>query len=236
VLWIGALAQITGNAALWLFQRIPLDFLSSFAACVRAFTANWHLDISIFIAIAFPIAFLTTTARLGRRHLAWTDVALAGLSLAVALYYIVPDDKFLNRGRGFSQPAACDLAVGFTLVALMVELCRRSVGWGLTTLVLVLLAFTVFGEWMPGALKHHNFGVPYFIEMMTIMENGAYGMPLEVAATYALLFVLLGSSYEKSGRGCGDHRSAHHPDHESGAASRRRDAAAGDGRGRLHHV
>jgi TRAP transporter 4TM/12TM fusion protein len=201
VLWIGALAQIAGNAALWLSGIVPLDFLPSFATWARSFTANWHRDISIFIGITFPIAFLTTTARRGRDRLAWTDIVLAALSLAVAAYYVVYDQKFLNWSRGFSEPSAADIAVGFALLGLVLELCRRSVGWGLTTLVVVLLLFTVFGAWMPGALRHHNFGVPYFIEMMTIMENGVFGAPLEVAATYAFLFVLFGSFYEKSGGG-----------------------------------
>jgi TRAP transporter 4TM/12TM fusion protein len=201
VLWIGAVAQISGNAALWLATSLKLEFLSGFAAWARAFTANWHLDISIFIAVTFPIAFLTTTARRGRARLAWTDVALAVLSFAAAAYYVVLHDKFLHWSRGFSQPTAADIAVGLLLVGLVVELCRRSTGWGLTTLVLALLAFTVFGEWMPGALRHENFGIHYFIEMMTIMENGIVGAPLEVAATYAFLFVLFGSFYEKSGGG-----------------------------------
>jgi len=206
VLWIGALATISGNAALSLssyFKDLPLLYepLAAFATWGRAFTANWHRDIALFIAITFPIAFLTTTARKERKHLAWTDVALAAASFAVGLYYIVLDDKFLNWSRGFSQPNVWDIAVGFALLGLVIELCRRSVGWGLTSLVILLLVFTVFGAWMPGALKHENFGVPYFIEMMTIMENGIFGAPLEVAATYAFLFVLFGSFYEKSGGG-----------------------------------
>jgi TRAP transporter 4TM/12TM fusion protein len=203
VLWIGALAQVTGNAALFLSRELPFlqPQLAAFAAWARAFTAYFHLDISIFIAITFPIAFLTTTARRGRKHLAWTDVVLAAVSLAVALYYIVYNDRFLHWSRGFSQPNAADLIAGFALVALVVELCRRSVGWGLTTLVVALLAITAFGRWLPGALRHDNFSVGYFIEMMTIMENGVFGAPLEVAATYAFLFVLFGSFYEKAGGG-----------------------------------
>ena len=162
VLWIGALAQITGNAALWLALNLDWSFLRDFAAWARSYTANWHLDISVFIAITFPIAFLTTTARRGRDRLAWTDVALAALSFCAALYYIVLDDKFLNWSRGFSQPTTADILVGLVLLGVVVELCRRSTGWGLTTLVLVLLAFTVFGQWMPGALRHDNFGIVYF--------------------------------------------------------------------------
>jgi len=201
VLWIGALAQIVGNAALWLALNLEMDFLRAFAAWARSYTANWHLDISIFIAVTFPIAFLTTTARRGRMRLAWTDVVLAALSFGAAMYYIILHDKFLNWSRGFSQPTLADILVGLLLLGQVVELCRRSTGWGLTTLVVLLLAFTVFGEWMPGALKHENFGIVYFTEMMTITENGIFGAPLEVAATYAFLFVLFGSFYEKSGGG-----------------------------------
>ena len=201
VLWIGALAQMVGNAALWLSLHLGLDFLRPFAAWARSYTANWHLDIAVFMAVTFPIAFLTTTARRSRARLAWTDVALAALSFGAALYYIVLDDKFLNWSRGFSQPTLADIAVGLLLLGLVVELCRRSTGWGLTTLVVVLLVFTVFGKWMPGALHHDNFGIVYFTEMMTITENGIFGAPLQVAATYAFLFVLFGSFYEKSGGG-----------------------------------
>jgi TRAP transporter 4TM/12TM fusion protein len=201
VLWIGALAQIAGNTALWLATHLHSELLLGFAGWARAFTANWHLDISIFMAITFPIAFLTTTARRGRDRLAWTDVVLAALSFGAALYYVVLQERFLNWSRGFSQPSAADIAVGLLLVALVVELCRRTTGWGLTTLVGVLLLFTVFGHWMPGPLRHDNFGIDYFIEMMTITENGIFGAPLDVAATYAFLFVLFGSFYEKSGGG-----------------------------------
>ena len=194
VLWIGALATIVGTAA--------LNFgLTTFGTWARAFTAQFHLDISIFIAITFPIAFLTTTAGPWRRKLNWLDVALAAASLAVALYYIVLNDKFLHWSRGFSQPTVWDIVAGLTLVLLVVELCRRSTSWGLTTLLVVMLAFTALGRWMPGPLRHDNFSISYFIEMMTIQENGIFGAPLEVAATYAFLFVLFGNFYNKAGGG-----------------------------------
>ena len=99
VLWIGALATIVGTAAL------KFGFIN-FGTWARAFTAQFHLDISIFIAITFPIAFLTTTGSPWRRKLNWLDVALAAASFAVALYYIVLNDKFLNWSRGFSRAAS----------------------------------------------------------------------------------------------------------------------------------
>jgi TRAP transporter 4TM/12TM fusion protein len=194
VLWIGALATIVGTAALQLG-------LVGFGSWARAFTAQFHLDIAIFVAITFPIAFLTTTAGPWRRQLNGLDVALAAISMAVALYYIVLNDKFLHWSRGFSQPTVWDIVVGLALVALVVELCRRSTSWGLTTLLVGMLAFTVFGRWMPGGLRHDNFSINYFVEMMTITPDGIFGAPLEVAATYAFLFVLFGNFYNKAGGG-----------------------------------
>ena len=194
VLWIGALATIVGTAALDLG-------LVRFGTWARAFTAQFHLDIAIFVAITFPIAFLTTTAGRWRRQLNWLDVLLAAISMAVGLYYIVLNHKFLHWSRGFSQPTVWDIVVGLALVALVVELCRRSTSWGLTTLLVGMLAFTVFGRWMPGGLRHDNFSINYFVEMMTITPDGIFGAPLEVAATYAFLFVLFGNFYNKAGGG-----------------------------------
>ena len=201
VLWIGALATITGTLILDAGASLHSDLLVRAGTWARAFTAQYHLDIAIFVAITFPIAFLTTTASKRRQHLAWTDVVLAGLSLAVGLYYIILNDKFLNWSRGFSQPTFWDIAVGLTLIVLVVELCRRSTSWGLTSLLLFLLAFTIFGRWMPGPLRHDNFSLNYFIEMLTVQADGIFGSPLEVAASYAFLFVLFGNFYNKAGGG-----------------------------------
>jgi TRAP transporter 4TM/12TM fusion protein len=208
VMWIGALATVIGDVAVHASRELAAlgmspaaGLLDSFATWARGYTANFHRDISIFIGITFPIAFLTTTSRAERKTLSWGDIALALVSFAIAVYYLVNDERFLQWSRGFSLPTTADVVVGFTLVALVVELCRRCTGWGLTTLVLVLLLFTFFGSYMPGPLMHENYSVRYFIEMMTITEDGIFGSPLEVAATYAFLFVLFGNFYEKAGGG-----------------------------------
>jgi len=206
VLWISGIATVAGDLMLRADAALaraglPHGALEALGIWARAFTANFHLDIAIFIAITFPVAFLTTTAGPQRKSLAWTDIALAGLSFAVALYYIVLDERFLHWSRGFSQPTTADIIVGFTLVGLVIELCRRCTGWGLTTLVLVLLAFTFLGHYMPGPLKHDNYSTTYFIEMMTVMPVGIFGSPIEVAATYAFLFVLFGNFFERAGGG-----------------------------------
>ncbi len=201
VLWVGAAATLSGDAALWLANKTGSGAIETFAIWARSFTAKYHLDISVFIAITFPIAFLTTTARQSRDTLAWTDVVLAALALALAAYYIVDYERFLNWSRGFSRPTTMDYIVGLTLIVLVVELTRRSTGWGLTTVVLLMLAYAFWGHLLPGALRHENFTWRYFLEMATIQSDGIFGSPLEVAASYVFLFVLFGSFYHQAGGG-----------------------------------
>jgi TRAP transporter 4TM/12TM fusion protein len=206
VLWIGAFATIAGDAMGWAAREaasvgMKLVWLEVASTWSRAFAGRYHLDISVFIAVTFPIAFLTTTARQDRKTLAWTDIALAAISFAVAAYYVLYADHFLNWSRGFTRPTLADYVAGFTLIALVVELCRRSTGPGLTTLVVLLLLYTFFGDQLPGALAHHNYSPRYFLEMLTVSNDGIFGSPLEVAASYAFLFVLFGSFFEKSGGG-----------------------------------
>ena len=206
VLWIGAAATLSGELALSIIRSFRPDGaleagLQEFARWARAFTVRYHLDISVFIAVTFPIAFLTTTARGSRRGLNWIDVAWALAAFAIAVYYIAESDRFLNWSRGFSRPTPYDTIAGFALIVMVVELARRSTGWGLTSVVLLMLAYTFFGHLLPGALKHESYTQRYFIEMATIMSDGIFGSPLEVAASYVLLFVLFGAFYQQAGGG-----------------------------------
>ncbi len=206
VVWIGALAVVSGDIAGWIALRLKnaglaYGWIDAFSGWARAFSAKYHLDISIFIAITFPIAFLTTTARRSRKKLAWTDVALALVAFAVALYYIVLYERFLNWNFGMTPPTLWDGIVGFTLIGLVVELCRRCTGWGLTSLVVVLLLYAFFGHLLPGSLGHQSYTFNYFLEMTTVKEAGIFGSPLEVASSYVFLFVLFGGFYHQAGGG-----------------------------------
>jgi TRAP transporter 4TM/12TM fusion protein len=206
VIWIGALATVSGDAALvvarWLKSAgLGHEWLTGFGDWARSFTAKYHLDISVFIAITFPIAFLTTTARRSRPGLSWTDVVLAALSLAVGLYYVINYDRFLNWNMGMTTATTMEANVGIALIVLVVELCRRSTGWGLTSLVILLLAYVVFGPLISGPLHHDGVSMNYFIMMSTVKEAGIFGSPLEVAASYVFLFVLFGGFYHQAGGG-----------------------------------
>lgn len=190
-----------GGIAYWAIA-VGSVVASAYVVWVGAFAAaNIHRNIAIFITIAFPVAFLTTTANKRRSTLSVLDVALAAASFAIGLYYILQDQRYQEWASGLSEVTLLDEIAGVALIILVIELTRRSTGWGLTTLVGILLAYAVLGRYLPGELKQENFQFDYFIDQMTISVNGIFGSPLEVASSYAFLFVLFGSFYHRAGGG-----------------------------------
>lgn len=164
--------------------------------------ANKHLHGSIFLLVMWPIVFLTTTASRKRSRIGWLDYTLAAAAIAVCAYYIGNDRFYRNIVEGVTEISTRERVIGLIAVALSVEASRRSVGWGLTGVVAALLAYVAFGQYLPGELHHKPIDLEYFITMQTVMDrDGIFGVPLYVASTYALLFLLWGAFFHRSGGG-----------------------------------
>lgn len=161
--------------------------------------ATTHLQISLFLVLILPISFLTTTAAPGVERLTPLDIALAVLSFAVAGWFAVNEPRYAEWMTGFSEPSLGDTIAGTILLVLCIDLCRRTVGFGLTATLAVLLAYDAFGEYIYGSFSHQPISYPYFLEMQVIGTDGVFGDPLYVAASYAFLFVLFGNFYVLSG-------------------------------------
>ncbi len=163
--------------------------------------ATQHLQVSLFLVLLMPICFLTTTVSSGVTRLTWFDYVLAGLSFAASVWFAWNEPRYGNWMTGFSQPDTGDFVFGTALMLLCVELCRRTVGFGLTLILLLLLAYAAFGHLLGGAFRHGAIEYSYFLEMQVIGTDGIFGSPLYVAASYAFLFVLFGNFYVVSGGG-----------------------------------
>ncbi|MGE5538821.1 MAG: TRAP transporter permease [Gemmatimonas sp.] len=163
--------------------------------------ATDHLQISLFLTLLLPIAFLTTTAAQGLRRLTLLDYLLAAASAAASAWFAFNEPRYANWMTGFSEPSTGDMVAGLVLLGLSVELCRRAVGFGLTAILFLLLAYTAFGHLITGGFYHGPISFSYFMEMQTIGTDGLFGSPLYVAASYAFLFVLFGNFYVIAGGG-----------------------------------
>ncbi|MBE1488210.1 TRAP transporter permease [Plantactinospora soyae] len=137
------------------------------------------------------------------------DWLLAGLALVVCLYPVIPlafgnagggYDAFLDR-QGLLAPV--DVVMGALLLVLLVEACRRTTGWILPVVCLVFLGYGYYGGLLPQTwtIAHAGLDFGQIVDAFYNSGSGFYGTPLDVAATYIVLFTIYGAVLDLSGAG-----------------------------------
>jgi TRAP transporter 4TM/12TM fusion protein len=188
------------------FGSVLVAVLSVIATLVISYYALFahatqHYQVSIFLALMLPICFITTTIHARIQNVTLVDWILGCVGFAAAIWFAMHEARISNWMAGFSELEAGDFIAGSVLVALTIEICRRTVGIGLTAVLFALLAYVAWGHLLTGSFRHPPVSYPYFLEMQVITTDGVFGSPLYVAASYAFLFVLFGNFYVLSGGG-----------------------------------
>ncbi|MCW1404267.1 hypothetical protein OKA06_18880 [Novosphingobium sp. MW5] len=88
------------------------------------------------------------------------------------------------------------------LMAALVLLVIRSVGWALLVLPVVLaVGYAMLGHLIPGEYGHRGYTLRRLASMPMLSTEGIYGVPMGVAVQYIFLFALLGNLLMKIGTG-----------------------------------
>jgi TRAP transporter 4TM/12TM fusion protein len=157
----------------------------------------------IFLAVTLPLVYLVYGFRGSKRHRpAVADWVLAALTVLVCLYPINPlhggYDAFLDRQGLLDTP---DVLAGALMLVLVVEACRRTTGPALPLVCLAFLAYAYYGGLLPQnwSIAHAGLDFAQIIDALYNSGSGFYGTPLDVAATYIVLFTIYGAVLDLSG-------------------------------------
>ena len=159
----------------------------------------------IFLAGTLPLVFLAYRSRLlkkGRDRPTVPDWILAVTTLVVCLYPVNPFgggyDGFLDR-QGLLEPT--DVIFGAVLLVLVVEACRRTTGLALPIVCLGFLAYAYYGGLLPQSwpIAHAGLDFAQIVDALYNSGSGFYSTPLDVAATYIVLFTIYGAVLDLSG-------------------------------------
>jgi TRAP transporter 4TM/12TM fusion protein len=140
-------------------------------------------------------------AKAGSDRIPWIDLGLAGLSVASLSYFFIYYAYITERYPTAHPLAAMDLVVGTVVVLLVLEATRRTLGVALPVLALGFIGYALAGPWLPGPLRHKGLTYEILIDQTAFTSEGLFGIPLGVAASYVILFIIFGAFLEKSGAG-----------------------------------
>ena len=155
-----------------------------------------------FLLLVLLITFLSNGASRRTRPTIAIDAALIVLSLVALLWPFVDLDAFVHRA---ATPTTTDVVLGIVTIGLVLEATRRTSGWVLPVTALIFLAYGYYGPLLDRVgldlIAHRGYSIGRLVGTLYMTLEGIFGVPLDVTATYIILFTIYGAVLEYSGAG-----------------------------------
>ncbi|MEZ9626107.1 TRAP transporter permease [Aliivibrio fischeri] len=127
------------------------------------------------------------------------DLILCGLIVFAAYRMTIFDYNDINHlFYGLQLP---DMVAGCSLIILLMEGCRRTVGWVMVLIAVLFLSYSAFGDMLPSGFAIKSYTLQELIQFQIFSANGIFGSALGIAATTVFVFVLFGAFLEVTGAG-----------------------------------
>ncbi|GGA61617.1 TRAP transporter permease [Pelagibacterium lentulum] len=165
------------------------------------------IHLGLILMIAFLVFPVFGTHRKNGPVGAIIDTIFFCMAIVSGFYLAVFLDDIIARAGFWSQT---DIIVAWIAVITLLEASRRVVGIGITIIGLVFILYALagprgalpwLGDFMPGILAHRGNTVERLGAQLYLGQEGIFGLPLGVAATYVFTFVLFGAVLEVTGAG-----------------------------------
>jgi TRAP transporter 4TM/12TM fusion protein len=126
-----------------------------------------------------------------RYYLSLSDI-IPGLATLGLILYMYVDYIGISVDRA-GLPNQRDEIACWTLILLVLEACRRRVGYAVTIVASAFWAYTLLGHYIPGYLGHPLFSFRGITDFFFNNTTGVLGIPTAVSALYIILFIILAS-------------------------------------------
>lgn len=156
---------------------------------------NSRIHSSIHLTFIMVIAFFLFPLRKRTRpqKLSWyfvIDLLCIFTTLAVEIYILRDIEGFYSR---FGMLSKGDVIAGILCIVLLLELTRRTVGWVMVVIACFFLLQARFTEYFPVIFYGPPHSWHYIIDHLFMQNDGIFGVPLIIMASYIMLFMFLSS-------------------------------------------
>jgi len=193
----GAHNRYTGVLAIMLTACAVVMSLFHLYAAVQIVPA--YILRPIHVAFALALVFLMfPIAKRFRHRLMWWDVIFAIVSMAVIGYILYWGDLLGDRA---TVPNLTDQVIGVALILLILEGTRRSSTWILPFVVILFIAYALFGPHLPPPWTHKGYQIARLTGSLYMTLEGIFGVAIDVSSTLIILFTIYGAFLQYSGAG-----------------------------------
>lgn len=162
---------------------------------------SFELHIAGYLLFTYVLVFMLFPFGRGAKEteVPFYDWILSAVTVVVIAYWIIAYPEYSIRRIG--APGQTDLIMGAVLMLLTFEVARRVVGYVLTTLALIALAYVYFGPYIPGIMGHFGYPLERIIDSLACSMGGIYGVVTSTFATYIFPFIIFATFLQAAGAG-----------------------------------
>jgi TRAP transporter 4TM/12TM fusion protein len=194
-----ALVDITARVVMVI--AVSLSLYQLYTAGIAALTAL--VQRAIHLGAILCLTFLLKPAFKNARKDKFTfwfflDGAMI-LASAYCTFYICYNLTAIFERQG--DWLTSDLVVSIIGTLLVLEACRRVIGFIMTGICVVGILYAMYGPYMPELIIHKGYSIERIATTLWLTTEGIFGLPIGVAATFVFVFVLFGAILETTGAG-----------------------------------
>jgi len=190
----------------------PARLATVLATGLSLYSLYWVLGIvqplvyrASFLLIVLVLSFLFypgSESERARTHVSPLDWLFVALAVVALLWPLVDFDNFIYRA---ADPTTRDMTLGAICILLVLEATRRTAGWVLPVTATCFILYTFYGPLLDlvglGIIAHRGYDLARIVGTIYMTLEGIFGVPLDVAASYIILFSIYGAILGASGAG-----------------------------------
>jgi TRAP transporter 4TM/12TM fusion protein len=156
--------------------------------------------LGLLLTVALAAVFLSVPAWRGApsTKASWYDFLLAALSAVVGGYLVVYYPQIVTE---VGELTPDKVVLGMIAFFLIMEACRRMVGWILVIIAAVFIFYAHYSHLFPGFLNARGISWSKIAVHLYIDPNALLGIPLAIAGTIVVAFIVFGQVLYASGGG-----------------------------------
>ena len=152
-------------------------------------------------ATLFPLIFLIFPAiKSERQGTPWHDWLLAFIAFASLLWFASQAERILSEGWEYGAPALAKIFAG-VLWLLILEALRRTSGWAMTSIVLIVSLYPVVAGYVPNPLKGNPQTFTDTLAYHLASAESVFGIPMRAFAEIVVGFIVFGVALNCTGGG-----------------------------------
>ena len=162
-----------------------------------------HLCFALMVVFLFnPMAEKCKNQDSPKKNLWWIYDAVILACVAFIAYHFLTQANALNmRIYNVDKMTTQDMVVAIMLLFVMMEAVRRVVSTALFVVLAFFMAYSWFGQYIPGLFRFAGMTFPQFLETLLYSQNGIFGSPLSASLNTLFYFMIFGAFFANCGGG-----------------------------------